>query len=221
MHRLNDRTLKDKLRRTSSKLRQFLKKYDIKVPNCRIEIDKNLDKSTLATHFYPNKIIVKDLSVPESVICHELIHRVQNTLESPKMFRYIYTILSEGMAEFISKTLYPNHKVKYRLEKQLFETLFSIDRNVIKEVIELNNFKINSKEFELISKNKNLHKNFREMIHGREIIIKKQIKDANCLGINDTTFISHGEEIMAWKFLLAPKFEIRRREINKILRKLF
>lgn len=213
--------LEDKLKNATSKLHTFFKKFRINVPKCNIEIDKKLDKYTLATHRYPNRIVVRNAQISESVICHELIHRIQRTLESPCMFKYLYTSLAEGMAEFITKALYSSHRVKYPLEEKLFRTLFSVNRNVIRETMHLNNFKMSSQEFESMLKDKNLHPYFRKMISDRKEVIKKTIDDANRLRIDDPTFITHGEEIMAWKFLLNPKFDTRREEINKILSKLF
>lgn len=213
--------LENKLKNATLKLYIFFKKFNIKVPKCEIEIDKKLDKHTLATHRYPNKIVVKNLRVPESVICHELVHRIQKTLEFPSMFKYLYTCLAEGMAEFITKILYPSHKVKYLLEEKLFRILFSVDEDVIKEILNLNNFKMSSQEFESMLNDKNLHPYFKKMIRERKDAIKKAIDDANRLKIDDPTFINHGEEIMAWKFLLNPKFDTKREEINKILWKFF
>jgi len=43
--------------------------------------------------------------VPESDIAHELVHIAQGTLEQFRGFRLLYTVLVEGLADWVVKQL--------------------------------------------------------------------------------------------------------------------
>ncbi|MBI3989391.1 MAG: hypothetical protein HY347_07215, partial [candidate division NC10 bacterium] len=69
------------MRRAEERVRTYLAGYGIRVPSASIILDPELEEGTVATHRYPAAVVVREASVPESVIVHELVHIAQGTLE--------------------------------------------------------------------------------------------------------------------------------------------
>jgi len=82
--------LEEKLNRAKLKVGKHLAIYGVKLPSVRIVLDSELEEGILATHRYPNIVVVMGNSVPKSVIAHELVHIAQRTLESFRGFKLLY-----------------------------------------------------------------------------------------------------------------------------------
>ena len=197
--------LQEKLARARRKVSEYLTPFGVPRLAARVETNEKLD--ALATHRYPDTVVVKDATVPESVIAHELFHIVQQTLEYFRGFRLLYTLLAEGLAEFIARELYPDHEIKYPSGYELITVLVGVDRELIGEILHLNGLPLGLEDLDRILGDERLPAYTQELLGHIAHRIREGIQAAHAAGITDPTFITLGEEVRAWKFLLDPRFE--------------
>lgn len=197
--------LQEKLASATQKVSQYLAAFGTPRLEVHMETDEKLD--ALATHRYPDTVVVKDATVPESVIAHELVHIAQGTLEFFRGFRLLYTLLAEGLAEFIARELYLDHEIKYPSGYELIAVLVEVDREVIGEILHLNGLPLGLGDLDHILGDKRLPAYTEALLRPMAPRIREGIQAAHAAGITDPTFVTLGEEVRAWKFLLAPRFE--------------
>jgi len=210
-----------KLASAQQKVNKFFQKYKLSIDECQIKVDPEIGEGTLATWQRPCMVVVKKPDVPESVIAHELVHILQQTLEVFAGYRWLYTLLSEGLAEFIAQKLYPEHEIKHKLGYDLVCILCSLDEDIVKEIIQLDSLKLTPQDIDLLLASPNVHPYWKEIIKNQAEHLKRNIQRALEGRIDDPTFISFGEDLRSWKFLLAPKFDSRQSEIQEILAEFF
>ena len=99
-------SLEKSLCAAEARVREYLGRYRGELPPTRIVLDPELGQETLATHRYPDTVVVREPWVPESVIAHELVHIAQRTLEQFRGFCLLYTLLAEGLADWVAKNLW-------------------------------------------------------------------------------------------------------------------
>lgn len=199
--------LKRKFARAKDKVDAYLAPYGGRTLEGRIEVDEALDKYSLATHCYPDTVLVKNADVPESIIAHEWVHVVQGTLEYFRGFRLLYVLLAEGLAEFVTKELYPEHVVKYPAGYELVATLIASDPKVIEELLRLNHLPLSPEDVDTILASAHVPSYSRDLIGRMADRIRDSIRTANEVGIDDPTFVTLGEEVRAWKFILDRRFD--------------
>ena len=119
----------------------------------QIVIDETLDEHSMATHYYPDVVAIKTPDVLESVIAHEWVHVVQQTLKFFRGFRLLYVLLAEGLAEFVTKELYPDHPVKYPSGHELVAALVTAHPDVIKDLLRLNELALVPEDIDMILAN--------------------------------------------------------------------
>jgi len=93
----------ERLSRAEEKVREYLARYGGTLPATQVILDPDLDEETMATHRYPATVVVREPSVPKSVIAHELVHIAQGTLEHFRGFRLLYVLLAEGLADKVNR----------------------------------------------------------------------------------------------------------------------
>lgn len=131
-------SIEEKLRRAEEKAGRYLARHDIRLPPAQIAIEPGLEPGTIATHRHPATVVVREASVSESVIAHELVHVAQGTLEQFRGFQLLYVLLFEGLADWVARALYPQHEVKCRVDYQLTELLVRADEGSICDLLKLN-----------------------------------------------------------------------------------
>ena len=94
--------------------------------------------------------MVREASVLESVIAHELVHIAQGTLEQFRGFRLLYTLLAEGLAEWVTKALYEEHEVKYEAGYRLLALLVATDEGSVSGLLRLNDLPLRPEDVEAI-----------------------------------------------------------------------
>lgn len=184
------------------KVRAFLAPYDGQVPDGQIEIDETLDESALAVHRYPDTVAVRSADVPESVIAHELVHVAQHTLEQFRGFHLLYVLLAEGLAEFVARSLYPEHVVKYVPGYEAVSLLVKVVPGVIGDLLRINDLPLTPADAEGILTSSCLPPYTRRLLAKESDLIRSSVERAWEAGIDDPTFVTLGEELRAWKFLL-------------------
>lgn len=214
-------SLEQRLHRAAERVREYLARHGSELPSIRIVLEPHLREGTLATHRYPATVVVREASVPESVIAHELVHITQGTLEQFRGFRLLYTLLAEGLAEWVAKTLYPEHEVKYDVGYRLLALLVATDERSIGDLLRLNDLPLVSEDVEAILASPHLADYSRDLLSAMGERIRDSVRTAVEEGIADPTFVSLGEEVRAWKFLLDGRFEKVRDEASEITREWF
>ena len=217
MGEMKEFDLEERLQRAKGRVRGYLARYGCFLPSTRIVRDPELDEGTLATHRNPGTVVVRETSVPESVIAHELVHIAQGTLEQFRGFRLLYTLLAEGLADWVVKQLYPEHEVKYQAGHRLIELLIAADESSIGELLRLNELLLVPEDVEAILGSSHLAAYSRDLLSPMAGRIQDSIRAAREAGITDPTFVTLGEEIRAWKFLLDGRFEVVRKEVDGVV----
>jgi len=213
--------LEEKLKRAEKNVNRFLKDFELRLEDCKIEKRDYLGNNSLASWKRPKKILVKNDDTPESIIAHELIHVLQGTFETFRGFKYLYKLLSEGLAEFVAKWAYPEHEVKYKLHYQMVVILYEIDASIVREIITLDYISLLPEDIDILLNSPKVHSYFKNLVAPRGDLLRKNIKSAIEAEITDTTFITFGEDLRAWKFLIDKRFDLKRRKINIILDEYF
>ncbi|MGB9870524.1 MAG: hypothetical protein ACPLYD_02550 [Anaerolineae bacterium] len=198
-------------------VREYLARYGGTLSSTRILLDPDLGEETLATHRYPDTVVVRETSVPESVIAHELVHIAQGTLEHFRGFRLLYTLLAEGLADWVAKALYPEHKVKYEAGYRLIELLVEVDEGAISDLLRLNYLPLVPEDVDIILGSPRLPVYSRGLLSRMAGRIREGLRAAIEGGITDPTFVTLGEELRAWKFLLDGRFEGVREEVDEVV----
>lgn len=212
------KNIKVKFRHAKKKLDKFLKNYDMEVGECDIKIVPELDTETFATRRYPNLILLKRKETPETLLQRELIHFIQKTLRCPDIFVYVYTVLAEGLADFITKTLYSRYKIKYPIGYKIVELLFAIDdKYTITNLFNINSLPLIPNDVSILMKDERVHSGFKELIKPQKDMIKNSIDNANKLGELNPLFIPHGVELKTWKFLRYEGYDKQRERLNKLI----
>jgi hypothetical protein len=128
-------------------------------------------------------------------------------LEYFRGFRLLYTLLAQGLAEFIARELYPDHEIKYLSGYELIAALVEVDRGVIDQLLHLNSLPLGLEDLDHVLGDKRLPAYTEELLRPMAPRIREGIQAAHAAGITDPTFVTLGEEVRAWKFLLDPRFE--------------
>jgi len=212
-----DLDLEGRLRRAEKRVREYLARYGCDFPPTRIVHEPELHEGTLATHRPPGTVVVRKAFVPESVIAHELVHIAQGTLEHFRGFRLLYTLLTEGLADWVAKQLYPEHEVKYPAGYRLIELLVEADEGSIGDLLRLNGLPLMPEDVETILSSPHLATCSRNLLSPMAGRIREGVRAAQEAGITDPTFVPLGEELRAWKFLLDGRFEGVREEIDRLV----
>jgi len=200
--------LERRFSRATTKVRAFLAPYGAKMPAAQIEVDEKLEEPALGTHHYPDTVIVKSPDVPESVIAHELVHVAQHTSEQFRGFRLLYVLLAEGLAEFVARSLYPEHVVKYAPGYETVSLLVEAAPDVIGDLLRINTLSLTPDDVERILSSSRLPPYTRRLLAVEGDLIRSSVQRAWEVGIQeDPTFVTLGEEMRAWKFLLDEQFE--------------
>jgi hypothetical protein len=197
------------------KVRAFLAPYGGDIPTGWVEADGTLGESALATHRYPDTVVVRRPDVPESVLAHELVHIAQRTLEQFLGFRLLYVLLAEGLAEFVAKSLYPEHTVKYVVGHKVVSLLVESVPDVIGDLLCINGLSLTPGDVESILTSSRLPPYTRRLLAAESDLIQGSVQRAWELGIEDPTFVTLGEEMRAWKFLLDDLLQIARRALSR------
>lgn len=180
----------------------------------RIVIDETLDEHSTATHYYPDVVAIKTPDVPESVIAHEWVHVVQQTLGFFRGFRLLYILLAEGLAEFVTRELYPDHPAKYPSGYELVSALVTAQPDAIRDLLKLNDLALVPEDIDIILGNDHVPTCSKDLLGRMADQIRNSIRTANKVGIGDPTFVTLGEEVRAWKFLLDKRFDGVREKVN-------
>lgn len=214
-------SLEQRLRRAEERVVEYLARYGGELPSTGILLDPDLDEETVATHRFPATVMVRETSVPESVIAHELVHIAQGTLEQFRGFHLLYTLLAEGLADWVAKALYPEHEVKYQAGYRLVQLLVETDETVIGDLLRLNEVPLAPKDVEAILGSPYLAAYSRDLLSRMAGRIRDSIRAAREAGITDPTFVTLGEEVRAWQFLQDERFERVRKRIGEVVREWF
>ncbi|MEW6664398.1 MAG: hypothetical protein AB1512_04150 [Thermodesulfobacteriota bacterium] len=209
--------IEKRLRGAERRVAERLAPHGVVLPPTRIVIDPEMGKDTLATHRHPDTVVVRDALVPESVIAHELIHIAQQTLEQFRGFRLLYSLLSEGLADWVARQFYPGHEVKYEEGCRLVDLLVKTDQKVIGDLLRLNDIPLTPGDLESILSSPHLPGYTRDLLNGMADRIRESICAAQKAGITDPTFVPLGEEVRVWKFLLDGRFEGVREKVDKVV----
>jgi hypothetical protein len=196
------------------KVDAYLSPYGGRLLEGRIVIDEILDEHSMATHYYPDVVAIKTPDVPESVIAHEWVHVVQQTLEFFRGFRLLHVLLAEGLAEFVTKELYSDHPVKYPSGYELVAALVTAHPDVIRDLLRLNDPTLVLEDIDVILTSDHVPQYSKELLGRMADHIRYGIRVANRAGIDDPTFVTLGEEARAWKFLLDRRFDGVRENVN-------
>ena len=209
--------MEQRLRRAEERVREYLDRYGGELPSLDILLDPELDEETMATHRYPGTVVVRESSMPESVIAHELVHIAQGTLEQFRSFRLLYTLLAEGLAEWVAKALYPEHEVKYQAGYRLMELLVAANERCIGDLLRLHDLPLVPEDVKAILSSPHLAAYSRDLLIPMAERVRDSIRTAIEAGITDPTFVTLGEEVRAWKFVLSERFEGVREEVDGVV----
>jgi hypothetical protein len=213
--------LEGKLSRAEARVRGHLAHYGGRLPATRIVLDPELDEETMATHRHPDTVVVREATVSESVLAHEMVHIAQGTLEYFRGFRLLYVLLAEGLADSVTKTLYPAHEVKYPTGCRLIELLVEADERVIGDLLRLNDLPLMPEDVAILLNSPHLAAYSRDLLGDVADRIRDSIHAANEAGIGDPTFVTLGEEVRAWKLVLGRRFDRVREEVDKVMEEWF
>jgi len=207
MGKMEEFDLEGRFPTTEGRVKGHLVRCGCFIPSTRIVRDLELDEDTLAAHRYPGTMVVRETSVPESVIARELVHIAQGTLEQFRSFQSLYTLLVEGLADWVAKQFYPEHEVRYQAGHRLIELLLADDESSVGGLFRLNDLSLVAQDMEAILGSSHLAAYSCDLpspIAGR---IRNSIPAAKEAGLTDPTFDTLGEEIRAWRFALDGRFE--------------
>jgi hypothetical protein len=71
-------------------------------------------------------------------------------LEQFRGLRLLYTVLAEGLADWVAKQLYPEHEVRYQAGHRLIELLMAADESSIGDLLRLNELSLVPEDVEAI-----------------------------------------------------------------------
>src|SRR5438132_11801401 len=137
---------KDSHRNAEGRVGAYLRRYGVPLRPVSVVIDTDLAEDTLATHRLPATVVVRQASAPESVVAHELVHIAQRTLQSFRGFHLLYTLLAEGLADWVAKRLYAEHEVRY----PLVDLLARVDEASIGNLLRLNDLPLAAEDVDAI-----------------------------------------------------------------------
>jgi hypothetical protein len=129
----------------------------------------------------------------------------------------LYTLLVEGLADWVAKTLYPEHEVKYQAGYRLVELLAEADESSIGDLLRLNDLPLAAEDVAAILDSPHLATYSHDLLSLMAGRIRDSIRTAIAAGITDPTFVPLGEEMRAWEFLLDGRFEAVRGKVNEIV----
>ena len=209
--------LEQKLRDAEARVSAYLAQHGGELPTLKIVLEPDLEEGTLATHRYPGTVAVREPSLPESVVAHELVHIAQGTLAQFRGFRLFYTLLAEGLADWVIKILYPEHQVKYQAGHRLVACLVRADEGIVSDLVRLHELRLVPEDVDDILTNPRLPNYTRDLLGRMAGRIRESIQAAVEAGITDPTFVTLGEELRAWKFLLDDRFSVVREDVDEVV----
>jgi len=111
--------------------------------------------------------------------------------------------------------------VKYLAGYELAATLVASDSEVIGELLRLNRLPLIPEDVDIILASAHVPPYTRELITRIADRIRDSIRTANEIGIDDPTFVTLGEELRAWKFILDRRFDDVRDRLDGTIRAWF
>lgn len=130
-------------------------------------------------------------------------------------------IATTATHRYPATTLYPEHQVKYEAGYRLVELLVAADRGSIEDLLHLNDLPLAPGGLEAVLAHPQLQAYSRQLLGERAETISQSIQEAARAGITDPTFVTLGEEVRAWKLLLAARFHPVRHGVDQALRDWF
>jgi hypothetical protein len=221
MGKMEEFDLEGRLQRAEGRVKGHLVRCGCFIPSTRIVRDPEIDEDTLATHRHPGTVVVRETSVPESVIAHELVHIAQGTLEQFRGFRLVYTVLAQGLADGVANQLYLEHEVKCQACQRLIELLMAADESSTGDLLRLNDLSLVPEDLEAILGSSHPAAYSRDLLSQIAGCIRDSIRTAREAIITEPTFAPLGEEMRTWKFLLDRRFDRVREEVDRVVEKWF
>ncbi|MDW8101159.1 MAG: hypothetical protein RML36_16930 [Anaerolineae bacterium] len=117
----------------------------------------------------------------------------------------------------MAKQLYAEHEVKYQTGYCLIELLVRTDERAIGDLLQLNHLPLILEDVDSILANPRLPDYSRNLLSGVVGRIRESLRAANEADIDDPTFVTLGEEVRAWKFLLDGRFDGVRGKMDEVV----
>ena len=135
-------------------------------------------------------------------------------MEQFRSFQSLYTLLVEGLADWVAKQLYPEHEVRYQAGHRLIELLLADDESSVGGLFRLNDLSLVAQDMEAILGSSHLAAYLRDLLSPIAGRMRGSVRTPREVIITDPTFVSIGEVIRAWKLVLDGRFEGMREEVG-------
>lgn len=211
--------VKKKVKSAKKKLEGYLNKHDIKLKKCKVIVDTNLEEEYIMKRGYPNCIIVNRKNVAESSLAYYLINITQNKLQTPVNIKYLYSLITEGLADYVVSKLYSRYDINNLLGCKLIRLLICEDENedIIFDLFKLNSIKVESSMVDTLMESNKVDENFKALIKPRLDSIRQALEVTDELDLTRSNYLPFGEEFKAWRFIIRPEFNPKWQEIQNII----
>lgn len=210
--------LDQKFKDARKKVKKFVNKHGISLKKCNIAVDKDLEKETTIKNGYPNCVIVNRENIAESTLAYQLVNIAQNKVESPVSIKYLYSLLSEGLADYIVDELYSGNNVDNKLGYDLVKLLETVEEeDIIDDLLKLSYIKVTEETVQELMESDKVNDYFKNIIKPRREMVKRALEVTEELDLNRPNYLPYGEEFKSWNFITAPQFNSKWEAIQEIL----
>jgi len=215
--------LRSKFKSAEKKVSRYLKKHGFVLSKCIILFNDELEEECIADKGYPNRILVSHKNVAESAIAHQLVNIAQDKLITPVNIKYLYSLIAEGLSDYVIDKLYSRYEVINSEGYKLIELLNFPDdeEDTIKDLFDLSNIKVEDIMVDRIMQSEKVNDYFKRLIKPRLDMIKTSLQAIDELDIGRPNYVPFGEEFKSWIFITNPRFNPKWEQIEKILTKYY
>ncbi len=214
---------KAKIKSARNKIEKYFKKHDMKFKECEVIVDKDLEKEYIIKRGYPNHIVVNRENISESKLAYYIINSAQNKLVTPINIKYLYSLLTEGLSDYVTNEIYSGYDIINPLGCELVKALMldNEEDDVIKSLLKLDSIKIENETVDKLLNSEKVNENFKRLIKPRLDMVKRSFQVTNELDSERPNYLPFGEEFKAWFFITNPKFNSNWDNIGKLIDKYY
>lgn len=211
-------TLKEKFQDAKEKVKSYISEHGISLKKCEVIVEKNLEEESVIKNGYPNCIIVSRKNIAEATLAYQLVNIAQNKVETPVNIKYLYSLVSEGLADYIVGELYSGTDVENPLGYDLIKVLIAVEEeDIIRDLLKLSYIKVTKETVQKLMESEKVREYFKHIIKPRLKMVRRALEVTQELDLNRPNYLPYGEELKSWNFIIAPKFNSKWEAIQEVL----
>jgi len=214
--------VKSRFKKAKRKVKKFLEEHGMSLRKSVIVVNPDLSQECMIKVGYPNQILVNRKNIAESTLAYQLINVAQKRLITPVNIKYLYSLVTEGLSDYVVSKLYSNYIIINSSGNTLVSLLESDDEeDILAELFKLNSIRIADDTVDKLMQSEKVNDYFKQLIRPRLDMVKRALQVTDELDLERSIHLPFGEELKTWTYITKPKFNPKWDKIEKVIEKYY